>query len=503
MSCWSLTMGKHLLRLAAAFILLASIPAVAGELDVPGGIKTNCLRGEFGENKYAELKMALVEEWPNVGEGGELPLAAVELEFRKPEGGDQPEKVETAFMVMDAKFNQISPILGGRVRGSGTVVFKWDGKDREGRQVEDGVYKVLMNIKGERYGELLMGAIFPLNVISAAPEVSDPAMSSKKAVLAYGGAPSITFTSTGIGIAVLVDVDAKGNEVSRWEGVMTPGKHTLKSDLLDKDNKPFKPGRYTTLASVQNPLGQSETLEFEYELAAPPPLKAEVKLAAPANLKVKDDDTVLFTVTLNQPAYVVLRHIADNGKKDFIGQSVAGEPAVLMPAGTNEFVWRRIDTGEFEYYETGTHWVEAVAKPLVGEEVTVESNRVALAPAPKPPAPKPQQPKAPAKQEPKRGIANLKLTLEPEHVVIGGGRMMVKMKYSLDQDSMIKMMVYDKRGRLVKKMIDSRNEHVKKGSYWKELDVEDFDYGAYKVVFEAVNFYGERSVARNFSVGWR
>jgi hypothetical protein len=55
----------------------------------------------------------------------------------------------------------------------------------------------------------------------------------------------------------------------------------------------------------------------------------------------------------------------------------------------------------------------------------------------------------------------------------------------------------------VRTAVNSRNEHIKKGSYWKEIDVEDYDYGAYKVVFEAVNFHGERTASKHFSVGWR
>lgn len=497
-------MKKRILGLACAALLLMGLAtSPARSVEIPDGIETNCQRGEFGQNKYANLKLAMVEEWLDASEEGELPVAAVELEFREPEGGDQPEKVETAFMVMDSKFNQISPVLGGGVRDSGMVVFKWDAKDKEGRRVKDGAYKVLMNIKGERHGELLMGAIFPLNLVSAPPAVSDAAISTRKAVLEYGGAPALTFTSTGFGLAMITDTDAEGNEVSHWEGPMPQGKHTLRSDLMDKDDKPFEPGQYTTRIVIKNTLGESEALTFEYELAAPPPLEAAVKLNAPANLKVKGDEAVPFTVTLNQPAYVELRHVADNGKIDFIGKSVEGRPSTLYPKGTHEFTWLRIDTEEFERYETGTHWVQATIRTLAGGEDTIESNRVSLAPAPKPPEQKPRPQKTPVKQEAKRGIPNLKLSFEPEHVVIGGGRMVVKVRYSLDQDSMIKLTVYDKRGRVVKKLIDSQNEHIKKGSYWKELDVEDFDYGAYKVVFEAVNFYGERNASGHFSVGWR
>ncbi len=496
-------MKMRSLGLAHLFLLsILLMPGVAGAAEIPEGIKSNCLRGEFGENKYVTLKIALVEEWLDASQEGEIPVAAVEFEFREAENGDQPEKMETAFMVMDSKFNQISPILGGGVRRSGPVLFNWDAKDREGRRVKDGAYKVLMNIKGERYGGLLMGAIFPLNVVSAPPTVSDPSISTRKAVLEYGGAPALTFTSTGFGLAEITDTDAEGNEVSRWEGPMSPGKHTVRSDLMGEDEKPLEPGRYTTRIAIKNTLGESETLTFEYELAAPPQLAAAVKLNAPANLKVKDDDVVPFTLTLNQPAYVELRHVADNGKTDLIGESVEGRTSILYPKGTHEFTWKRVDTEEFEFYETGTHWLRAVVRPLAGDETAVESNRVTLAPAPKPPAPKPQ-PKQPVRREAKRGIPNLKLSFEPEHVVIGGGRMIVKVRYSLDQDSMIKLTVYDKRGRVVKKLIDSRNEHIRKGSYWKELDVEDFDYGAYKVVFEAVNFYGERTAAGHFSVGWR
>ena len=496
-------MKKRRLRPAWALVILSVfLASSAGAAEIPEGVQANCIRGEFGENQYVDLEMALVEEWLDVSGGVESAVAAVELEFRKLQGGDRPEKVETAFMVMDGEYNQVSPVLGGGVRDSGMAVFKWDGRDREGRTVPDGVYRVLMNIKGERYGSLLEGGVFPLNVVSAAPAVSEPRISSRKAVLEYGGAPTLTFATAGVGMAILVDLDADGNEVSRWEGVVPPGRHTLKSELLDKDGKPFKPGKYVTRAVVANPLGESETLDFEYELLAPPPLKAEVRLDAPENLKVKDDDVIPLAVTLNQPAYVRLRHVADSGKTDLVGQSVAGDEFVLLPKGTSNFAWWRVDTDKFEFYETGTHWINAAVRPLAGGEIEVDSNRVALAPAPKPKA-QTQAPKAPAMQAPKRGIPNLKLSLAPEHVVIGGGRMIVKISYSFDQDSMIRVRVYDKRNKLVRTAVDSRNEHVDKGSYWEEIDVEDYDYGAYKVVLEAVNFYGERTVSKHFSVGWQ
>ncbi|MDR1533875.1 MAG: hypothetical protein LBU64_02060 [Planctomycetota bacterium] len=496
-------MKKRGLRPAWAFVILPILLAsAAGAVEIPEGVQTNCARGEFGENQYVDLRLALVEEWLDVSGGGETAVAAVELEFRELQGGDRPEKIETAFMVMDGEYNQISPVLGGGVRDSGMAVFKWNGRDREGGPVPDGAYKVLMNIKGERYGSLLEGAVFPLNVVSAAPAVSEPRISSRKAVLEYGGAPTFTFVSAGVGMAILVDLDADGNEVSRWEGLMPPGKHTLESDLLNKDGKPYKPGKYLTRAVVANPLGESEALDFEYELAGPPPLEAAVTLKAPGSLAVKGDEAIPFIVTLNQPAYVELRHVGADGKTDLIGGSVSDEPAVLLGRGTHEYLWHRVDTAKFEFYETGTHWVRAAVKTLAGDEAILDSNRVALSPAPKPPEPRtPARP--PAKPQPKRGIPNLKLTLAPEHVVIGGGRMIVKISYSLDQDSMIKVRIYDKRGKLVRTAVDSRNEHVGKGSYWKEIDVENYDYGSYKVVFEAINFHGERAASKHFSVGWR
>jgi hypothetical protein len=388
------------------------------------------------------------------------------------------------------------------VRSGGVAVFKWNGNDQNGEKVKDGAYRVLMNIKGERYGNLLLGGIFPLNLVTAPPIATNPVISSRKATLEYGGAPALTFSTVGIGVAEVVESDADGNEMSRWEGLVPSGKHTLQSNLTDTNGAPFKPGEYTTRVIVRNGLGESETLSFEYELIAPQPLKAGVKLGAPASLKVKAGDVVPFAVTLNQPAYVELRHMADNGNIDFVGESGAGKEAVLLPKGTSEFVWRRVDTDKFEFYETGTHWINAVVRSLSGEEIKVDSDRVALSPAPKPPAPKKNASPSPA-SKPKRGIPNLKLTLKPDHVVIGGGLMVVKASYSLDQDSMITLRVYDKRGKLVKTMVNSRNEHVDKGSYWKELDVEDFDYGAYKIVLEAINFYGKRTASKSFSVGWR
>ena len=188
-------------------IFSSATAAAVRAVEIPDGVETNCSRGEFGQNKYVDLKLAMVEEWLDASGDGELPVAAVGLEFRKPTGGDQPEKVETAFMVIDSNFDQISPVIGGGVRSGGVAVFKWNGKERNGEKVKDGAYRVLMNITGERYGDLLRGAIFPLNLVTEPPVATNPEISPGTAALEYGGAPVLTFSTTGFGIAEVVESD--------------------------------------------------------------------------------------------------------------------------------------------------------------------------------------------------------------------------------------------------------------------------------------------------------
>ena len=66
-------MKKRRLRPAWAFVILSAfLVSSAWATEIPEGVQTNCTRGEFGENQYADLGMALVEEWFDVSGGGEI-----------------------------------------------------------------------------------------------------------------------------------------------------------------------------------------------------------------------------------------------------------------------------------------------------------------------------------------------------------------------------------------------------------------------------------------------
>jgi hypothetical protein len=246
-------------------------------------------------------------------------------------------------------------------------------------------------------------------------------------------------------------------------------------------------------------------LTFAYTVAAPPPLEVKITSDAGSTATVDLIDPVPFTIALNQSARLAVEHIVvDTGKTNSIGRSAPGESGALYEKGSHKLPWHRVNMEEFTLYDSGAHRIRVTATTLDGTSKTVLSDPVTLKPAPKPaPAATAATPKT---ATPQRAAPKLTLELTPDHVLIGG-RMVVGIKYSFDQDSMVKLTVLDKRGKVIKTLRDSlRTEdssHVKKGSYTRQLDVEDYDYGNYKVVLEATNFYGTRTASQTFSVTWR
>lgn len=464
---------------------IAGSAAVA--VEAPEGVETNLERGDFSENEYVSLKTVLIDSWWNSSEEGERPIASVLLDYRDPDYEDEPpEKVTIAFGVRDArKTGFISEIMGGVVSASGPFVFKWDMLDESGNKVPDGMYQVVMNITGEHYGDLVRGAVFPLYVTSGGPTLKDEGISSRRAVLEYGGAPEIRFTTSNINMVTVVDSDGDGNEFNTWESVMGPGTHTLKSDLTDKDSRPLKPGKYASRVTVSNPFGPEKEFIVRYTLDEPEPLEVSIALKAPAELQVDEKTAIPYTVTINQAARVTLEHLSDGGAKNYIGKSNEKKPDFLLAKGTHEASWnRRAGADGKAHYNKGSHWIRITAVSLAGEKKAADTRKVTLS----------------AKPETPRRAPNVTLELSPDHVVIGG-RMQTQIVYSLDLDAHVRLALYDSgSGKLLKDLVYGT---AKKGKYSMDLGVGNLDEGNYRIELTARNNHGSRQSKKILSVGWR
>lgn len=482
MRCPSIAKLLVCLFLAAGF---ACPTAMA--VEIPEGLETNLESGDFSENEYVALKTVLVDSWWNSEQEEEKGIVALLLDYREPDYEDEPrERITIAFGVRDPKQKKfISKVMGGVVEASGPFVFKWDMRDEDGNKVPDGIYQVLMNITGEHYGDLVKAAIFPLYVTSGGPTLKDEGISSRRATLEFGGAPEIRFTTSNINMVTVVDFDDDGNEFNTWESVIGPGNHTLKSDLMNKDSGPLKPGKYGSRVTVDNPFGPEKEFVVRYTLDEPEPLEVSIKMKAPNQLQVDESTAIPYTVTINQNANVTLQHLSDGGAKHFIGKSNTKKPEFLLAKGTHEATWnRRPSADSTSHYNKGSHWLRITATSLTGEKKVVDTHKVTLS----------------AKPEVPRRPPNITLELSPDHVVIGG-RMQTQILYSLDMDARVRLALYDSSsGKLLKDLV---YRNAKKGRYSMDLGVGNLDEGNYRIELTVQNNYGTRQLKKILSVGWR
>lgn len=475
--------------LAALLIMAAGVfaPLTAPAVEIPEGVETNLTAGDFGENEYVGLTKVVVEPWWNSGDDGERKIVEALLDYRKPDYEDEPpEKVSISFGVWDSKKKGlVSKVMGGTVQSSGPFEFKWNLRDENGDKLPDGIYRVVMNIKGEHYGDLLRNAGFPLYVTSGGPTLADEGISSRQGVLEYGGAPEIRFSTANINAVTAVDYDSEDNEFNRWESVFGPGKHTLKSDLTGKNSNALEPGKYSTKVTVANPFGPEKEFIVRYTLKEPEPLEVSIALGAGGKVQVDEKTTIPYTVTLNQNAMVTLQHLSDGGAKHYIGKSTAEKPEFLLAKGTHKTQWnRRPSSGGSAHYNKGNHWLRVTATSLTGEKKVADTGKVTL-------EAKPQTPKRPP---------NITLELDPDYVVMGG-RMQTTITYSLDMDAKVRIALYDSSsGKLLKDIV---YRQTKRGRYSVDLGVGNLDQGNYRIAMTAQNNFGKRESAKILSLGWR
>ncbi len=482
-----MTRMKTFLFAAICFLAVGTPRPVALAVDVPEGIESNLATGNFGDNEYVGLKKVVVESWWNSEDDGERNIVEVLLDYRNPDHEDEPpEKVSIVFGVWDSKKKTlVSKAMGGSVKSSGPFEFTWDMRDEHGEKVPDGIYRVVMNITGEHYGDLLKDAGFPLYITSGGPTLTDEGISARQCVLEYGGAPEIRFTTANINTIVAVDYDDEDNELKRWESVFGAGNHTLKSDLKDKNSQALKPGKYAAKITVSNPFGPEKEFIVRYTLKEPEPLELSVAMGVKGEALVDEKTTIPYTVALNQNAMVTLQHLSEGGAKHYIGKSTPNAPEFLLAKGTHKTDWnRRPEPGSSSHYAKGTHWIRVTATSLTGEKKVVDSGKVSLKAKP---------------QTPKRAPA-ITLELTPDYVVIGG-RMQTTINYSLDMDANVRIALYDSSsGKLLKDII---YRQMKKGRYSTDLGVGNLDEGNYKIVMRAQNNYGKREASKILSLGWR
>lgn len=473
----------------AAWVSLAAIVcgATSQAVEIPDGIEANLQMGDFKDNEYVDLKTVYVEPWLDSEEDGEQTLVTVELDYQPPDYDDEPpEVVSIAFGVWDSKKKDlITKAMGGAVKSSGPFEFKWDLLDEDGNKVPDGIYRVVMNITGEHYGDLLRNAAFPIYITSGAPTLEGGAISSRQGVLEYGGAPEIRFATTNINNVAAITYDSDENEIGRWEDVLGPGKHMLKSDLKDNDSNPLTPGKYATRVVLSNPFGPDQDFIVRFTLHEPEPLELSVKMNAGKEMLVDEKTTIPFNVTVNQNAYVTIEHLSDGGAKNYIGKSNAEKPAFLLAKGSHDAQWNRRPTPDStSHYTKGTHWIRVTAATLTGEKMVVDTHKITLQAKP---------------QAPKRA-PEITLTLSPDYVVIGG-RMRTTIEYSLDLDARVRLALYDSSsGQLLKDLV---YKNTKKGRYSMDLGVSNLEEGNYKIVLRVQNNHGHRELSRILSVGWR
>ena len=474
--------------LLALFLLTAS---AAAAMDIPEGIETNIEDGEFKKNVYTTLNKLIVRNWWNGSVEGEQVLIAVIPEYEKPEYDDEPEeKITLAFGIykpaQDGSRTFINDMKQYSMKPPSQFVVKWNGNDKNGKKVPEGIYQVVMNITGEHYGDLLKQGSFPLYVSSGAPTLENPAISSRIGVLEYQGAPEFSFSTKGVNVITIVDHDEEGNELDRFEKILAAGTHTFRPTLTGPDSEPYKPGKYASKVTVSNPFGEEKEHVFRYAINKPEEtLKASIALDAKNTLAVSPDTTIPYTLVLNKNAMVTLEHLSEGGTRNYLGKSTAKNPSFLLAKGTHKGSWNRQPNGKTDsHYNKGTHWLRVTARSLSGEEIIAETNKVTLT----------------AKVETPKRAPGITLELSPEHVIIGG-RMMTTIRYSIDLDSHVYISIRDLGGRPDFKDIIYTN--LKKGNYSTDFAVDGLDEGSYRIRMVAKNNNGSRTIERILSVGWR
>lgn len=367
--------------LYCAILSLVLVALAAPAVEIPAGVAANCIQGVFGQNAFVTLKEITVPDWPEVRGRDKIDLITATFDFR--DTADAPaEKVAVVFSITDQSGEtQITNPMKGLASSSGTLRLQWNLRNRAGAMVNDGVYRVKVDVFAQHHGNLLTNAVFPLYIATAEPKLSEPKISPSKTPLQFGSGTVIGFSLNTTAKVTISELNGQGRELDRSEPIFGPGKQNIRSDMKDRNGDLMDPGNYMVKISAENKFGSSETYVYKYEITEPPSLELGLTVDRVTKLQARDDATP-FTITLNQPAYVTVEHIDENGESDYIAKSTPARPAVLYTKGKHKLVWRRLNLEENTRYTSGTHYLRATAVSMMGEEDAVDSDPIKLDAAP-------------------------------------------------------------------------------------------------------------------------
>lgn len=477
-------------------LLLAILPLFclslsARAVEIPADTTSNCVQGVFGKNAYVALKEASVPDWPDVKGRDKIDLITATFDFREISGGPA-EKIAVVFSITDhTGETQITSPMKGLASSSGTLRLQWNLRDRSGRRVDDGVYRVKVDIFGQHHGNLLTNAMFPLYIATEKPELSEPKISPSNAVQEYGGGPVVGFTLNTTCKVIISELNDQGREIDRSEPVFGIGKQSVRSDMKDKKGELMEPGDYMVKISAENQFGASETFVYRYSITEPPDLRLGVTLDRIGKLQAKDDLSTPFTITLNQPAYVTVEHVDDSGLGDYIGKSTDARPAVFYPKGKHKLAWRRINREDNTRYTSGSHHIRATAVSMSGEEAAAETDPIKLDAGPT------KLKTSSSKNEPQlmeqlaiRKRPSISVAITPETLPLGD-EMATEISYALNRKAHVVLTLREDK-KVLETLLDTRvkkeesgGEMIEPGVYTLPFNAAKLGMGNYRLVMEA------------------
>lgn len=463
----------------ALFAALAAVTARAGQS--PDDIKANWNSATLGDNQFVRLKEVVSDDWPSIKEGAEnCILFTVDLEFIDAGSENAEELVTVGFGIIDSEGAMLTPFKMDTITKTGKYVFRWDLNGNDGKRLPDGIYRLLVVMSGKKHGAILREGIFPANLASKAPTLSNGVIYDADAVLEIGGAPTLTFTVDALSLLSYYVINADDKEVRKMTSVYEPGDYELNAVLTTKDGVPIPPGKYRILLVAQNRAGTSNSIIFEYALTKPPPLEASAWLLGDGRLKFQDGEYTNFMIKLNQNATAVIEHIHTAGGTSYVYPSSPEKPKVTLGKGEQKLYWSPQSDGGAAALD-GEHYFRITAENLYGEKAVAETNTLVVY--------------RPEKKRPT-------LTLEPAELLYGGP-MASRITITVPENSsLVALTLHDGNGRQLRKIYpDDYRESVRvnAGTYRYNLNAADLDTGNYTV---RLIVDGER-LEEMLSIYWR
>lgn len=466
------------------FFVVAGI-AAAAEAKQPE--VTNWESGVLGDNPYVWLKGIKAVGEPPVTGGEEYPMFVAILEFKNEGQPEAEESVTVAYGVIDRESGaMVTPMKMMSASKSGTGTYMGTLVDANGKRIPDGIYRLLVVMKGKKHGLVLKEGLFPLLVASKAPEFGPGTISENRPLLELRGEPTITSSVDTIAGVGYTFTNADGEVILKEEALRPPGPFMLTAPLYNKDGTLLPPGRYKAELTARNRFGNAANLTAEFEYLRPPPLTASLRLGVDnPYVIVEHGPRIFYSIDLNQNAMIACEHIDENGQARYIGDSTADDPWRLALKGETTLAWNRHAGGD-RYYTSGTHRLRVTAKNLHGDQVVAESEPLKLLTPDEVPL-----------------YATLKL--DPDSILMGT-RMASKITYTISLPAWVTLTMYDDDGRVLRKLVSPDPQDEKQhdaGAYVYNLDASKLEEGSYRIVLEARNKYKKVVKEEILSLHWR